>query len=137
MVARFNLKNRRLAGFAIRDFGGIKLHMPTVWKLAPELGTAPLDAYHKREKLEEVYLSVYTFLFRAHLAQFVHALGLQYAGGWTVVREELDSVIEDMKDPRAVEFRDFLRAEAFPVSCYLRTKLDPPSYGVRVPTSSL
>ena len=137
MVARFTLKDRRLVGFAIRDFGGIRLHVPTVRKLAPELTTAPLDAYHAREELEEVYQSVYAFVFRAHLAQFVHALGLQYAHGWAVVREELDCIVDDMKNPRAAEFRDFLRAEALPVSSYLRTKLNPPSHGVSYLTSSL
>ena len=67
----------------------------------------------------------------------MHAIGLQNADGWALVREELDSVVEELKGPHAVDFRDFLSAERMPVSCYLRTKLDPPSYGVSVLTSSL
>ena len=95
MVARFTHKNRRLVGFVICDFGGIKLHIPTVRKLARELATAPLDAYHTGEKLENLHQSVYSSLFRGHLAQFLHALGLQGAGGWAVLREELDGVVND------------------------------------------
>ena len=135
MVARFALKDRRLVGFASRDFGGIKLHMPTERQLAPELATAPLDAYHTRERLEDVYQSVYSSLFRGHLAQFLHALGLHGAGGWAVVREELDGVVNDMNHSQAVELRDFLKAERLPVPCYLRTKLDPSIYGGCVLTS--
>ena len=135
MVANFTFRDRRLVRFAIRDFGGIRLHMPTVRKLAPELATAPLDAYHTRENLEDVDVTVYSFLFREHLAQFVHALGLQGAGGRAVVREELDGVVDNMNHSRAVELHDFLTAERLPVPCLLRTKMDPPSYGVCVLTS--
>lgn len=125
MVARFALKEHRLVGFASRDFGGMKLHMPTERQLAPELATAALDAHHTRERPEDVYQSVYSSIFRGHLAQFLHALGLHGAGGWAVVREELDGVVNDMNHSRAVELRDFLTAERLPVPCHLRTKLDP------------
>lgn len=135
MVARFTLKDRGLVGFANRDFGGIKLHMPTERQLARELATAALDAHHTGERLEDVYQSVYSSLFRGHLAQFPHALGLHGAGGWAVVREELDGVVNDMNHSRAVELRDFLKAERLPVPCYPRTKLDPSIYGECVLTS--
>lgn len=103
--------------------------MPTERQLAPELATAPLDAHHTRERLEDVYQSVYSFLFRGHLAQFLHALGLHGAGGWAVVREELAGVVNDMNHTQAVELRDFLKAERLPVPRYLRTKPDPSVYG--------
>lgn len=129
MVACFTLKERRLVGSASRDFGGIKLHMPTERQSAPEIATAPLDAHHTRERRENVYQSVCSSLFRGYLARSLHALGLHGAGGWAVVREELDGVLNDMNHSRAVKLRDFLTAERLPVPCYLRTKLDPSIYG--------
>lgn len=60
----------------------------------------------------------------------VHALGLQNVGGWAVVRDELSSVVNEMEDPCALDLREVLGAERLPISCYLHTKLDPPTCGV-------
>lgn len=115
----------------MRDLGGIKLHIPTIRDHNPEIASLDLDAYSTKENLEEVWASVYMVVVRCHLEQSVHALGLQNEGGWAVVREALGKVVDGMgPHERARELYEVFIRERLPMSCYLRTKLDPPTQGV-------
>jgi hypothetical protein len=94
-VARFSLAPpHELRGFIIRDFGGLRVHPPT---LLASTGVA-LDVMSGHsivaETLDDVYTRMYHTMFHNHLQQLVRVLGLHYNGkGWQVIRERLREAI--------------------------------------------
>ena len=94
-VARFSLAPpHELRGFIIRDFGGLRVHPPT---LLASTGV-PLDAVSGHsivaETLGDVYTRMYHTMIHNHLQQLVRVLGLHYNGkGWEVIRARLREAI--------------------------------------------
>jgi len=94
-VARFSLAEpHELRGFIIRDFGGLRVHPPT---LLASTGVA-LDVVPGHsivgETLDDVYTRMYHNMFHNHLQQLVRVLGLHYNGkGWQVIRARLREAI--------------------------------------------
>jgi Ferric iron reductase FhuF-like transporter len=94
-VARFSLSEpHELRGFIIRDFGGLRVHPPT---LLASTGVA-LDVMPGHsivgETLDDVYARMYHTMFHNHLQQLVRVLGLHYNGkGWQVIRARLGEAI--------------------------------------------
>lgn len=94
-VARFSLKEpHELRGFIIRDFGGLRVHPPT---LLASTGVA-LDVMPGHsivgETLDDVYTRMYHTMFHNHLQQLVRVLELHYNGkGWQVIRARLREAI--------------------------------------------
>jgi hypothetical protein len=90
-VARFSLAApHELRGFIIRDFGGLRVHPPT---LLASTGVA-LDVIPGHsivaETLDDVYTRMYHTMIHNHLQQLVRVLGLHYNGkGWQVIRARL------------------------------------------------
>ena len=122
-VARFSLAPPyELRGFVIRDFGGLRVHPPT---LLASTGVA-LDAIpgHRiiAETLDDVYTPTYHSMIYNHIQQLVRVLGLHYNGkGWEVVRLRLREVIPH---GHALE-KAWLDEEAktIPGRCYVRTSI--------------
>jgi siderophore synthetase component len=94
-VARFSLAPpHELRGFVIRDFGGLRVHPPT---LLASTGVA-LDVFPGHsivaETLDDVYTRMYHTMIHNHLQQLVRVLGLHYNGkGWQVIRARLREAI--------------------------------------------
>jgi hypothetical protein len=94
-VARFSLAApHELRGFIIRDFGGLRVHPPT---LLASTGVA-LDVIPGHsivaETLDDVYTRMYHTMIHNHLQQLVRVLGLHYNGkGWQVIRARLREAI--------------------------------------------
>lgn len=122
-VARFSLAApHELRGFVIRDFGGLRVHPPT---LLASTGVA-LDVLPGHsivaETLDDVYTRMYHTVFHNHLQQLVRVLGLHYSGkGWEVIRVRLREAI-----PRghALE-RAWLGEEAKTLAgkCFMRMRM--------------
>jgi len=123
-VARFSLQApHEIRGFVIRDFGGLRVHPPT---LLASTGV-PLDVHRGHsivaETLENVYVRMYHTVFHNHFQQLVRVLGLHYNGkGWQMIRERLREVI-----PRghALERTWLSESEAKTVAgkCHMRMRL--------------
>ena len=94
-VARFSLAApHELRGFIIRDFGGLRVHPPT---LLASTGVA-LDVIPGHsivaETLDDVYTRMYHTMIHNHLQQLVRVLELHYNGkGWEVIRARLREAI--------------------------------------------
>jgi hypothetical protein len=94
-VARFSLAPpHELRGFVIRDFGGLRVHPPT---LLASTGVA-LDVVSGHsivaETLDDVYTRMYHTMIHNHLQQLVRVLGVHYNGkGWEVIRVRLREAI--------------------------------------------
>ncbi|KAJ2787844.1 hypothetical protein GGI15_000413 [Coemansia interrupta] len=83
------------AGFVIRDFGGIMVHMETFSKANNGVAIPMLPSNSTTaESLEEVYGVAYHTLIQCQVHRLIRALDLHYSGvGWKIVREELAIVV--------------------------------------------
>jgi siderophore synthetase component len=122
-LARYTLAApHRLLGFVVRDFGGIRVHPPT---LLASTGVA-LDAAAGHSivarDMDDVYTRMYHAVVHNHLQQLVRVLGLHYSGkGWDVVRRCLRAHVPE---GHGLE-RAWLGAEAKTMfgKCFLRMRM--------------
>jgi Ferric iron reductase FhuF-like transporter len=122
-VARFSLAApHELRGFVIRDFGGLRVHPPTL--LASTGVTLSIHPGHSiaTDTLDDVYTRMYHTMFHNHLQQLVRVLGLHYNGkGWEVIRVRLR---ESIPPGHALE-RAWLGEEVrtIPGKCFVRMRM--------------
>ncbi|KAH9052946.1 IucC family-domain-containing protein [Lactarius deliciosus] len=94
-VARFSLAApHELRGFMIRDFGGLRVHPPTLLKsTGVALDVVPGHSI-VADTLDDVYMHTYRTVFHNHLQRLVRVLGLHHNGkGWQVIRTRLREAI--------------------------------------------
>ncbi|KAI0267718.1 IucC family-domain-containing protein [Gloeopeniophorella convolvens] len=122
-VARFALAApHELRGFVIRDFGGLRVHQPT---LRASTGvTLDVVPGHSiiAETLDDVYTRTYHTMIHNHLQQLVRVLGLHYNGkGWGIVRMRLREAIPS---GHALE-KAWLGEESrtLPGKCFMRMRM--------------
>jgi len=121
-VARFDLKTKEIKGFIIRDFGGLRIHPPTL----TESTGVELDFISGHsiiaEDLEDVYTRMYHTVFHNHLQQLIRVLGLHYNGrGWAIVRKNLEIAV-----PKTHPLWDVWMSperKTFPGKCFLRMRM--------------
>jgi len=123
ICARFNIKSKKLVGFAVRDFGGLKLHMPTLRKQGYDVKSSPPGSLITVDNLIEVWENAHHTIFQSHLNQLLHGLRLQKHGAWAIVREELDKVLKPDASDEARAFYDFIMREKVPYKCFMRMKM--------------
>lgn len=121
-IARFDAQTRELKGFVIRDFGGIRVHQPTL--LASTGVNLDFLEGHSivAQDLDDVYTRMYHTVFHNHFQQLIRVLGLHYNGiGWEIVRKNLRSVI-----PRNHGLYDAWLSEerkTLPGKCFMRMRM--------------
>lgn len=122
-VARFSLAApHELRGFVIRDFGGLRVHPPTL--LASTGVTLDVVPGHSivADTLDDVYTRMYHTMFHNHFQQLVRVLGLHYNGiGWQVIRMRLREAIP----PGHALERAWLGEEVktLPGKCFMRMRM--------------
>ncbi|KAL2833523.1 ferric iron reductase FhuF-like transporter-domain-containing protein [Aspergillus pseudoustus] len=127
ICVRICRKTRAIKGFAVRDFGGIRLHMPTLRSQGYDLHTIPPGAATMTDDLHDVWSKVHHSLFQNHIGYLIVALDLEDDGGWEIVRDELRETLLPEDRPRAlhaVKLYDFLTAETMPFKCFLRMRME-------------
>ena len=123
ILARFNLESRSLVGFAVRDFGGLRIHMPTLRQRGFDITSSPPGNVILVDDINEVYDKARHTIFNSHLNQLVLALGMRNSGGWAVVREELQEVLAHAEQPKAKSLYNSLIRERVSRKCFMRMKL--------------
>ncbi|KAH9987280.1 IucC family-domain-containing protein [Russula compacta] len=122
-IARFSLTAPyELRGFIIRDFGGLRVHPPTL--LASTGVALDVSPGHSivAETLDDVYTRMYHNMIHNHFQQLVRVLGLHYNGkGWQVIRPRLREAIPCGH----ILEQAWLSGEvkSLPGKCYMRTRL--------------
>ncbi|KAJ3170865.1 hypothetical protein HDU87_008693 [Geranomyces variabilis] len=107
-------------GFAIRDFGGVQIHVPTLASSLSLPGDSPLLAFHENSSiivssLDKVYVNVFHCLVQNQLHRLVRALDLHHCGtGWTIVRKHVSRWLtsgraEEIWFNEAVDLKAFVR----------------------------
>jgi len=120
-LARFDLKTKKLAGFVIRDFGGIKAHQETLMKsCGVKLDVLP-DSCVVAEELDEVYKLLYHTLIYGHLHRLIRVLGFHYDGrGWAMLRQHLNNIIPHNHPLQ----KAWLLQREIPGKCLMQMKID-------------
>jgi len=123
MLVRVDKSTGEVKGFAVRDFGGIRIHMPTLHGKGYQLLSALPGSSSTTNEREEVWDILHHTIFNIHLNHLVQSLGLHGEGGWTVVREELDRVIEMIGAGPMDELRAFLTRDTVHFKAFLKMKM--------------
>ncbi|KAL8803044.1 MAG: hypothetical protein Q9182_003414 [Xanthomendoza sp. 2 TL-2023] len=126
ILSRFHVASKRLVGFAYRDFGGLKLHTPTLSVHGFEVKSPPPGSLILTDNVVELWENCHHTIFQSHLNQFIQALGSRKERAWAIVRQELDKELNPRETERAKPLYDFLMQESVPYKCFLRMKMQGP-----------
>lgn len=124
-LARFDIQTRELKGFVIRDFGGLRIHPPTVIA-STDLKTLDdiIAPGHSiiADTLEDVYTRLYHTLIHNHLQQLIRVLNLHHSGlGWDIVRRHLNEQIPIGHQLRQLWLSP--ETENLPGKCFMRMRM--------------
>jgi len=120
ILARFDVLSKTLVGFAYRDYGGLKLHTPTLSQQGYEVKSSPPGSLIFTEDMRELWENCHHTIFQSHLNQLIQALGLQKPSAWAIVRQLLKEVLDDEK---AKPLFDYLMQDMVPYKCFMRMKM--------------
>lgn len=135
LVARICRKTGEVKGFAVRDFGGVRMHVPTLKKFGVNFGGLPPGGATLTEDLHNVWSKVHHALVQNHVGLIVSALGLERDGGWGIVREVLGGVLEGEKEGMGREVGEYFMQDTMPFKCFLRMRMEGKYRDVSVPFS--
>lgn len=124
-VVRVCKETGHIKGFAIRDYGGIRIHKPTLRHHGISTDWEIPGGIMLTDDLSYVWDNFHHALFQNHISHLVYSLGLGDLGGWNIVREEVASVLKQYADePNATQLLDFLMRETMNLKCFLRMRLE-------------
>ncbi|CAF1183045.1 unnamed protein product [Adineta steineri] len=119
-LARFDRHTGQLIGFAIRDFGGLRIHREQFESTTPfKLDLFP-NSCIVTDDIMEVYTKVFHCLIQGHMNRLVRALDLHYSRkGWTIVRKAVEKHVSAASPAGKLWFK-----ETVPYKAFLKMKLD-------------
>jgi siderophore synthetase component len=118
------MKTLSIKGFAVRDFGGIRFHMPTLNRQGFFLNSIPAGSAITSSDLRDVRDKVHHSLIQNHLGLLIVSLQLTDKGGWAVVREELKKILSSEEGDEVKELYNYLFGEVMFFKCFLRMKME-------------
>ena len=118
-LARFNRNTGHLIGFAIRDFGGVRIHREQFERTTQlQIDILP-DSCIVTNDITEVYMKVFHCLIHNQMNRLVRALDLHYSRkGWTIVRKAVEKYVSVTSPAGNLWFR-----ETVPLKAFLKMKL--------------
>ncbi|GAQ47001.1 hypothetical protein ANI_1_524044 [Aspergillus niger] len=123
ICVRINTTSKEVTGFAVRDFGGARIHRPTFFRTRIELGTIPPGASAFVDDMQKVWHKVYHALIQMHVGHLLYMLGLESHGGWPIVREELGRALVSLGDPDAKAVHDHFMNKTMAFKCFMEMRL--------------
>jgi siderophore synthetase component len=93
-VVRICTATGKIKGFAIRDFGGVHFHKPTLRTQGLPLDWEIPGSLTLADDLGSVWNLASHTLLQCHAPSLMYGLRLETHGGWGVVMEELESILE-------------------------------------------
>lgn len=124
LVARICLQTGKIKGFAVRDFGGVRIHVPTLEAKGVKFEAMPPGSATMTDDLHNVWSKVHHSLLQNHAGSLVSALDLETDGGWTIVREEMARVLRPEEDVKARKLYEFFLKDTMPFKCFLRMRME-------------
>ncbi|CAF0881280.1 unnamed protein product [Adineta ricciae] len=119
-LARFDQHTGQLIGFAIRDFGGVRIHREQFESTTPfKLDVLP-DSCIVTDDIMEVYTKVFHCFIQGQMNRLVRALDLHYSHkGWTIVRQAVEKHVSISSPAGRLWFK-----ETVPYKAFLKMKLE-------------
>ncbi|KAL3477387.1 IucC family-domain-containing protein [Aspergillus californicus] len=122
-LVRINLKTKQVVGFAVRDFGGIRIHYPTFCQSGHDLSAIPEGASTITHDMHAVLAKVHHSLFQVHVGHLLYMLGLESNGGWPIVCQELRNALNPGTDPAGKLVYDSFLQEMMSNKCFMEMRL--------------
>ena len=123
MVVRVCTETKEIRGFAVRDFGGARLHRPTLQSSGFDLSSVPPESATITNNLGVVWNKVHHSLLQSHIGNSLHILGLENKGGWEIVREELAKSLAASHMVQGRMIYDYFLRDTMAFKCFLRMRL--------------
>ncbi|KAE8327836.1 hypothetical protein BDV39DRAFT_204550 [Aspergillus sergii] len=124
IVLRVCRQSSELKGFAIRDWGGVRLHKPTLESLGIKLPAADPESPVITSNIEHVWSKFHHVFLQNHIGTILIALGLETRGGWEIVREELSRVLAGNEYAAGPELLQYLLADSMEMRCFFTARLE-------------
>ncbi|EYE96808.1 uncharacterized protein EURHEDRAFT_514051 [Aspergillus ruber CBS 135680] len=124
LVARICRKTDEVKGFAVQDFGGVRMHVPTLKKFGVNFDSLPPRGATLTEDLHNLWSKVHHALVQNHVGLIVSALGLERNGGWGIVREVLGGVLEQQEEGMGRELAEYFMQNTMSFKCFLRMRME-------------
>ncbi|KAJ5482899.1 IucC family-domain-containing protein [Penicillium diatomitis] len=123
VLVRVNFKTKELTGFAIRDFEGTRIHYPTFLRSGYELNELPAGSPHLSDTARKPWNKVHHSIIQDNVSPILHILGLEAHGGWLIVREELERVLNPAEDPDARGLWEYFTQEKMSIPRFMGMRL--------------
>ncbi|KAF7593530.1 hypothetical protein BBP40_011258 [Aspergillus hancockii] len=123
-VARVCRQTGEIKGFAVRDLGGIRLHVPTLQQHGVDFESLPLGSATLTDNLHNVWSKVHHSILQNHVGFLMSSLALESTGGWGVVREELLAALRPEESAQAQALYQFFLGDTMLFKCFLRMRME-------------
>ncbi|PKX97831.1 uncharacterized protein P174DRAFT_510732 [Aspergillus novofumigatus IBT 16806] len=123
IVVRVHLKTKEIVGFAVRDFGGVRLHRPSLQRAGCDLSSVPPGGPTITDDLHSVWCKVHHSLLQVHLGHLLYMLGLEPNGGWPVVRDEIERALKPIENEGARKLYAYFMKRTMQFKCFMIMRL--------------
>ncbi|KAA8646026.1 siderophore [Aspergillus tanneri] len=123
VVARVCRATGKVKGFAVRDFGGIRLHTPTLRRQGVKFDKMLSGWVVLTESMNDVLEKVHHSLLQNHIGFLLNSLCLERHDGWNIVRDVLEVVLSPVDgSPRNDIYKWFMN-DTMLLKCFLRMRM--------------
>ncbi|EAW21012.1 uncharacterized protein NFIA_061730 [Aspergillus fischeri NRRL 181] len=124
IVLRVCRQSSELRGFAVRDWGGVRLHKSTLQNLGVQLPMVDTESPVITDDLDHIWSRFHHAFLQNHVASVLVALGLETEGGWAIVRGELSRVLSDSRYAVSPSLLKYLLADDMQMRCFFTARLE-------------
>ncbi|KAJ5637418.1 IucC family-domain-containing protein [Penicillium lividum] len=124
LVARVCQQTGRIKGFAVRDFGGVRMHVPTLRNYGAKFDSLPPGAATLTDNLENVWSKVHHSLLQNHVGLLLGALELESHGGWAITLEILSATLGSEGGSPGKSLLSYFCKHTMPLKCFLRMRME-------------
>lgn len=123
VLVRVNVTTKEVTGFAIRDFEGTRIHYPTFLRSGYDLSELPEGSPNLADNHRKPWNKVHHSIIQDNVGHILHILGLESNGGWSIVREELERVLDPSGDPDGRALWEYFTQEKMPIPRFMGMRL--------------
>ncbi|GMF66906.1 unnamed protein product [Aspergillus oryzae] len=124
LVVRVCRQTGQIKGFAVRDFGGVRMHVPTLNNHGVKFDSLPPGGATLTDNLDNVWSKVHHSLLQNHVGFLLVALGLESHGGWAITLETLSTVLGGGQDSPGAKLLEYFTKDTMPFKCFLRMRME-------------
>jgi siderophore synthetase component len=123
VLVRVNITNKEVTGFAIRDFEGTRIHYPRFLRSGYDLSEIPEGSPHLSDNPRKPWNKVHHSIIQDNVGPILHILGLEPHGGWSIVREELERVLNPSEDSDGRALWEYFTQEKMAIPRFMGMRL--------------